>query len=176
MPLTDSQIKSATTERKTLLTDGGGLYLEVRRTQNGHCGKYFIGRTRFPATAKGSKIDVHIGTYGKGIGELSLKQAREEWQELKLWGKETGRDLRDKKRDELLKLKVQVAVPTLAEYAETYLQVQAERRLKTETIKDYRNILQNIVLPELGGHTRISDYSKAAFTAVLQSQRIPHCN
>lgn len=40
-----------------------------------------------------------------------------------------------------------------------YLQVQAERRLKTETIKDYRNILQNIVLPELGGHTRISDYS-----------------
>ena len=95
----------------------------------------------------------------KGVGELSLKQAREEWQELKLWGKETGRDLRDKKRDELLKLKVQVAVPTLAEYAETYLQVQAERRLKTETIKDYRNILQNIVLPELEGHTRISDYS-----------------
>jgi hypothetical protein len=165
MPLTDSQIKSATTERKTLLTDGGGLYLEVRRTQNGHCGKYFIGRTRFPATAKGSKIDVHIGTYGKGVGGLSLRQAREEWQELKLWGKEMERDLRDKKHDELLKLKVQVALPTLA-----------ERRLKTETIKDYRNILQNIVLPELGGHTRISDYSKAAFTAVLQSQRIPHCN
>ena len=101
----------------------------------------------------------------KAVGELSLRQAREEWQELKLWGKEMGRDLRNKKRDELLKLKVQVALPTLA-----------ERRLKTETIKDYRNILQNIVLPELGGHTRISDYSKAAFTAVLQSQRIPHCN
>ena len=27
MPLTDSQIKSATTEKKTLLADGGGLYL-----------------------------------------------------------------------------------------------------------------------------------------------------
>ena len=76
MPLTDSQIKSATTERKTLLTDGGGLYLEERRTQNGHCGKYFIGRTRFPATAKGSKVDVHIGTYGKGVGELSLEPKR----------------------------------------------------------------------------------------------------
>ena len=159
MPLTDSQIKSATTEKKTLLADGGGLYLEVRRTQKGQCGKYFIGRTRFPATAKGSKVDVHIGTYGKGSGELSLKQARQEWQEIKRWGKETGRDPRDKKRDELLKLHEEIAVPTLEEYAETYLEVLAEKRLKPETIKDYRNILRNIVIPDLGGHTRISDYS-----------------
>ena len=74
MPLTDSQIKSATTEKKTLLADGGGLYLEVRRTQKGQSGKYFIGRTRFPATAKGSKVDVHIGTYGKGSGESALSK------------------------------------------------------------------------------------------------------
>ena len=159
MPLTDAQIKSATTDKKTLLADGSGLYLEVRRTKKGQCGKYFIGRTRYPATAQGSKVDVHIGTYGRGAGELTLKQAREEWQEIKKWGKETGRDPRDKKRDEQLKLQEQVAVPTLAEYVEIYLQVLAEKRLKPETIKDYRNILQNIVLPELGGHTRISDYS-----------------
>ena len=81
MPLTDAQIKSATTEKKTLLADGSGLSLEIRKTQKGQYGKYFMGRTRYPATAKGSKIDDHIGTYGRGAAEITLKPAREEWQE-----------------------------------------------------------------------------------------------
>ena len=76
MHLPDSQIKSATTEKKPLLSDGAGLYLEVRRTHERHCGQYFIGRTRFPATAKGSKVDVHIGTYGKGSISFYLAGVR----------------------------------------------------------------------------------------------------
>ena len=72
MTLTDSQIKSVTTEKKSLLADGGGLYLEVRRTQKGQCGKYLFGRTRFLATAKGSKVNVHIGTYGKSASHTQL--------------------------------------------------------------------------------------------------------
>ena len=72
MTLIDSQIKSVTTEKKSLLADGAGLYLEVRRTQKGQCGKYLFGRTRFPATAKGSKVNVHIGTYGKSAPHTQL--------------------------------------------------------------------------------------------------------
>ena len=76
MHLTDSQIKSATTEKKPLLSDGAGLYLEVRRTHNRHYGQYLIGSNRFSTTAKGSKIDVHIGTYGKGSISFYLAGVR----------------------------------------------------------------------------------------------------
>ena len=29
--------------------------------------------------------ECHIGTYGKGVGQLTLKQARERWDEMKKW-------------------------------------------------------------------------------------------
>ena len=87
-----------------------------------------------------------------------LEGSTERRTQLKAWALAEGRDPRDKRRDEKVGLHLQRQVPTLGEYAEHYLEVKA-KTIKAETVRDYRNILRNIVLPVLGAHTKINDYS-----------------
>ena len=157
MPLTEAEIKAFAPEKKTNYTDGAGLYLVVDpKVANG--GKYFVGRSRYPAGRAGKQIEIRIGTFGRHAEQLTLKQARDEWQAIKTWSKETGRDPRDRKKDAQLLLDQEQSVPSLAEYAEVYLQ-SISGRVKPTTVKDYRNILENTVLPALGGHSRIADFT-----------------
>lgn len=54
---------------------------------------YFIGRTQFSE----KQVEIRIDSYGKDINEYTLKEAKDKWSAIKLWGKETGRDPRDRK-------------------------------------------------------------------------------
>ena len=42
---------------------------------------------RFHFGRKGKQIDVRIGVYGKGMGKVSLRQAKDEWERLRSWSK-----------------------------------------------------------------------------------------
>ena len=49
---------------------------------------------------KDKQISVRIGVYGTGYKQLSLSDARDEWQRLRTWSKEEGRDPRDLQKEE----------------------------------------------------------------------------
>ena len=89
MPLSDSQIRAteATINRQSL-TCGNSLFLVVEPISKGG-GKSFVGRTRFPPGRKRKQVDYRIGLYGKGLGQFSLKQAKEEWVRDRTWSRET---------------------------------------------------------------------------------------
>lgn len=52
-------------------------------------GIYFKGIHRNSA---GTQKQIYLCTYGKGIGELALKAARQKWGELRAWAKTHGKD------------------------------------------------------------------------------------
>ena len=56
-----------------------------------------MGTTRFPPGRSGKQVDVRIGVYGKGAGKWTLKAAREEWERIRDWSRETGRHPKEAK-------------------------------------------------------------------------------
>ena len=77
MPLSDSEIRSfQATDKRQKASCGDSLYLVVEPDQKGG-GKSFIAKTRFPPGRQGKWVEVRIGKYGKGVGRMSLKQARD---------------------------------------------------------------------------------------------------
>ena len=40
-----------------------------------------------------------LGPYGKGVGKWSLKAAREEWERIRTWSRETGQDPRELRKE-----------------------------------------------------------------------------
>lgn len=75
MPLGESDLKALQSRAtRYRVSVGGGLLVEVHPA--GY--KYFLWRFRFPPTAAGKQQDLQIGPYCKGVGQLSLRQAREE--------------------------------------------------------------------------------------------------
>ena len=92
MPLADSQVRSLTaTDKMQKKGVGDCLYVIVEPARKGG-GKYFFGRMRHPPGGGGKQVDVRIGPYGRGIGKWSLKAAREEWERIRTWSRETGQD------------------------------------------------------------------------------------
>ena len=61
-------------------------------------GKSLLGRMRFLPKRKSPVMDVRIGVHGKGVGKWSLKEARDEWNLLRVWIKEHNKDPRDRKK------------------------------------------------------------------------------
>ena len=53
---------------------------------------------RHPLGAGAKQIEVQIGPYGKGAGKWSLKKARDEWDRIRVWSKDTGNDPRELKK------------------------------------------------------------------------------
>ena len=121
MPLSDSKnrgdayiralVPHATRRLKRGL--GGGLQVLVEPLSAGG-GKYFDGRYRFPPGRSGKNKEYRIGPYGKGFGQISLKEAREEWDRIKTWSRENNRPPSDLKKD----LKEEQAKPTLHTFQE----------------------------------------------------------
>ena len=155
MPLTDSQVKALKAgPRKQNVSAGDSLIVVIESESRGG-GKSFEGRLRFPPGRKGKQVPVRIGVYGKGVGKWSLREAREEWDRLRTWSRQTGRDPRELKKEEQQVQVQQSSGPTFAEACESYL-----RSAKTKaSLKEYPNLLNNQIIPRLGADTPVEHLS-----------------
>ena len=97
---------------------GDSLFLVIESASRGG-GKSFEGRMRFPPGRQGKQVPVRIGVYGKGVGKWSLKEARDEWDRIRSWSKQHGKDPRDLKRQEKQALIQQSSGPTLQQACES---------------------------------------------------------
>ena len=70
------------------------VLVEKQNDNSSYVCKRFVGKDRWfdPYKKKKIQVDVPIGVFGK---ELSLKQAREIWEEIRREAKATGRDPRE---------------------------------------------------------------------------------
>jgi len=127
---------------------GGGLTV---RKQDGikNGGVYFKGIYR----SDGKQKEIHLGPYGKGVGQLNLKQARQKWDELKAWAKTHGKEPADysleKKQDVL-------SQTTFAEAVEAFLSVKKES-IKETTFIEYQKKLRNQIIPLIGCNTTLQE-------------------
>lgn len=126
---------------------GGGL--TVRKQAGIKIGGiYFKGVYR---NKSGKQKECHIGTYGKGVGELTFKQARKKWDEIQRWaechGKEPCDFAKQKKQDEL-------SQKTFGEAVESFLALK-EEKLKPATFIEYQRKLRNQIMPLIGETTSL---------------------
>jgi integrase len=155
-PVTDSFLRTLKpTSKKQRFSLGNFMFVEVLSQQRGGtiC---FVGRMRFPPTRSGKLIDYHLGTYGKGSGQLTLKQARDEWERVRTWSKDNGKDPRELKKERKKMFLVESQSPPLIKVCEGYF---TNAKLRKSTIADYQNIINNQVLPVLGSSTSIEKLS-----------------
>ena len=162
-PLNDSQVRAlqAGPKRSTHAL-GNSLLLVVEPALKGG-GKRFVGRYRFPPGRSGKQKECALGVYGRGHGQLTLKEARDTWTKVRAWGLESGEDLQLYKQSVLLAK--QQDSPTLGLAVKEYL---ATSRHRESTRKDYANCLNNQVLPVLGAETPLSCF---AFSDVQRDGR-----
>ena len=98
MPLSDKEIRDlAPTSKRQRVSCGDSLLVVVASVGRGG-GKSFVGTTRFPPGRSGKQVDVRIGPYGRGAGKWTLKAEREEWENIRTWSRDTGRDPREMKK------------------------------------------------------------------------------
>ena len=156
MSLTASEVAAfKATDKRQNKSCGDSLVLVVEPTSKGG-GKSFMGVTRFPPRSPkngGKRVEVRIGPYGKGVGKWTLKQARDEWDRIRAWSKETGRDPRELKREEKAVPVQESAGPTLEEVCESYCSASTNK-----TISEYRRLLWGEALPRLGGSLLVSHF------------------
>ena len=162
MSLSDSQVralKAGDKRQKQRCGSSSGLYVVVEPTSKGG-GKSFIGITRFPPRSPkngGKWIEVRIGPYGKGPGKWSLKEASDEWDLIKTWSKENGKDPREKKKKEQAELVQKTTSPTLEQACQSYLDEWTSVREEGKT--EYRNLIWNQILPQFGADTPVEHLS-----------------
>ena len=98
MPLSDSEVRSLEAgDKRKVVSARQSFSIVVYSRQRGG-GKYFVGWMRHPPGAGAKQVEVQIGSYGKGVGKCSLKKAREEWDRISTWSRDTGNDPRDIKK------------------------------------------------------------------------------
>ena len=154
MPFTDSQVRSLeASSKRQVVSVGKSLFVVVYPVKRGG-GKYFVGRLRIPTSRTGKQVEIQIGPYGKGPGKWSLKQARDEWVRLRTWSQETGKDPRALRKEERAVVVEQQKTPTLERAAKEFLEMS---HLKATTLKDYRNMLFNQIIPKFGAETPIKN-------------------
>ena len=156
MPLSDSEVRALKAgDRRQSKSVGDSLILVIESVDRGG-GKSFEGRMRFPPGRQGKQVPVRIGPYGKGLGQWTLKEARDEWERIRAWSKQAGMDPRELKRQEHKTNIQQHTGPTLEQAAESFL-TRSSTRERTKT--GYRNMLWNQVLPVLGASTPVEHFS-----------------
>ena len=157
MPLSDSELRSleAGSRHKTVSV-GNSLYISVYPNQKGG-GKYFFGRMRHPPGGGGKQVDVRIGAYGRGVGKWSLKEASDEWDLIKTWSRENGKDSREKKKKDQEALVQKTTSSTLEQASASYLEEWTA--VREEGKPEYRNLIWNQILPYFGADTPIEHLS-----------------
>ena len=138
MPLSDKEIRDLRpTSKRQRVSCGDSLLVVVESVGRGG-GKSFVGTTRFPPGRSGKQVDVRIGVYGKGAGKWTLMAAREEWERIRDWSRETGRHPKEAKAGD-----DQGPSKTLQDAIDGFL--DSKRSLKEFTLTNYRRQLQNQV-------------------------------
>ena len=76
MPLSDSELKGlkAGAKRK-VVSAGDSLFVVVESVGKGG-GKSFLGITRFPPGGGGKRVEVRIGPYGRGCGQMDPESSK----------------------------------------------------------------------------------------------------
>ena len=143
MPLSDSELKGLKADAKRkVVSAGDSLFVVVESVGKGG-GKSFIGRTRFPPGRSGKQVEVRIGPYGRGAGKWTLKSAREKWESIRTWSRETGRDPRELKRGQPGTDGERGPSKTLQDAIDGFL--DSKRSLKEFTLTNYRRQVQSQV-------------------------------
>ena len=167
MPVTERDIKNLLpTDKKQSISLGSSLYLVVNSiNQGGTIG--FVGRSRFPPGRKGKPVEVRIGTYGKGVGQWNLRDAKKEWDRIRLWAYENKRDPRDLYKQERGLLLPEKKRHTFKEAVEGFME---RTKHAASTKKDYWNKLNNQVIPVLGADTSLQtlEWSEGGREKVLK--------
>ena len=138
MPFSDSDLRALKAGPKRMVVGAGNSLFVVVESVGKGGGKSFIGRTRFPPGRSGKQVEVRIGPYGKGAGKWTLKAAREEWERIRTWSKDTGRDPREMKKGA-----DQGPSKTLDDAIQGFLSTKTS--LKEFTLTNYRRQLENQV-------------------------------
>ena len=112
MPLSDSEVRSLEArDKRKVVSAGDSLYIVVYLAVRGG-GKYFVGRMRHPPGAGAKQVEVQIAPYGRGAGKWSLKKARDEWECIRAWSKDTGNNPRELKQSHKQEAEKKVQSPT----------------------------------------------------------------
>ena len=138
MPFSDSDLRALKAGPKRMVVGAGNSLFVVVESVGKGGGKSFLGITRFPPGGGGKRVEVRIGPYGKGAGKWALKAAREEWENIRTWSRDTGRDPREMKKGA-----DQGPSKTLQDAIDGFL--DSKRSLKEFTLTNYRRQLQNQV-------------------------------
>ena len=155
--LTDAGIRALLpTSKRQVLSCGNSLFLVIEPVAKGG-GKSFIGRLRFPPGRSGLQIEIRIGTYKRSstAGRWTLKAARDEWERIRAWSKEHRKDPRELLRAEKAPQTTQTIrrdLPTVLKAVDAFY---ARSKHSPRTIEDYKNKLDNQIIPVLGPDTTL---------------------
>ena len=141
--------KIKSTDKEQWFPFGGGCYLVVaKKGKNGKASKRFVGRTTIGNPSNNS-YPVPLGVWGKDID--NPQDALNKWNEMKSWGKENNRDLRDFSK-----------VAAIPKSTKTVREVFEDFRKQKETevvdITHTKNKL-NHILKYLNGDLLITDFA-----------------
>ena len=99
--LNDSQVRALQAGPKRLTHALGNSLLLVLEPALKGGSKRFVGRYRFPPGRSGKQKEYSLGVYGRGHGQLTLKEARDTWTKIRAWGLDSGEDLQAYKQSVL---------------------------------------------------------------------------
>ena len=153
MPLSDSKIRALVPgDKRRRVADADGLCVVVEPTHKGG-GISFVGRFRFPPGRKGKQGDYRIGVYGRGVGEFSLKAAREEWEKVRTWSRENQRPPTDLKKgwDDTQNT---AGVHTFEEACDAWDREYSGVSDKNKP--EYRRLIKHQLFPEFGASTNVA--------------------
>ena len=129
---------------------GNGLTLVVDKQYKGKNGNLLGGRKYFKGRVKGT--EVWLGTFGNKGGELSLKNAREKYFEIKDFCQKNEVSYADYKRE---KHRDQISAWTLKDAINHFLN-ECKGRIKETTYREYERKL-NQVLTHIDGSTPLKE-------------------
>ena len=134
------RVLQTTPSKKVKHGCGGGLHLEHH--PNGSA--YYLGRMTINIEGRSKRSEVHIGTNKK---DFSLKEAREQWQEMKRWSRENNREPKHY-LNEVINNKVVIPY-TFGTAVNGFVNSKKEGRDAIKTWGNYDRIFKQTIFPLL---------------------------
>ena len=131
---------------------GNGLFIVVKKKYTGSDGKEYGGNKYFKGRYQDSEIQV--GVFGNQYGQLSLEEARNEWNQIKIWSKDTGQKVSQYRNHQ--KKQIDETQKTLGDAVYGFLK-DKQSEIKPFTHHTYSNQLENHVLSNLSETELLKD-------------------